>query len=139
MTTKLNDLRALIPTKTITITPTNPPRAHGKYVYQRVAKGVGNVVGYPHRALQLRRHVIPYDPKTSKQIRQRTHFKNAVTAWHAASESERSTAHAVAEQKNTTLFTAYISKWMKENPLPQGTLWDGGSTVWDSGATVWDV
>ena len=135
----LNDLRSIFPTKTISMAPANPPRPAGKYVFQRVAPGLGNVVGTPGRVLQLRSHVIPFDPKTLPQIFHRMHFVNAVAAWHAATQEEKAVAIPTAEQKNITLFNAYISDWMRANHAPTSTSWDGGATTWDNGATTWDA
>lgn len=139
MTAKLNDLKSITPSGTVRITPTNPPRAPGRYVFQRVKRGLGNVIDHPGRALQLRTHVIPYDPRTLAQRRQRTHMRNAVAAYHAATEQEKHAQHADAITRQVTDFNAYLAHWMRTNPLPTGAAWDAGAANWDAGATMWDL
>lgn len=135
----MNDLKSITPAGTISITPTNPQRPAGKYVYQRVRRGLGNVVGHPNRALQLRSHVIPFDPRTLAQRRQRAHMRNAVSAYHAATEQEKRAHHAEAIINQVTDFNAFVAHYMRTNPLPNGTTWDAGAVLWDSGAALWDI
>lgn len=135
----MNDLKSITPAGTISITPTNPQRPAGKYVYQRVRRGLGNVVGHPNRALQLRSHVIPFDPRTLAQRRQRAHMRNAVSAYHAATEQEKRAHHADAIVRQVTDFNAFVSNWMQENPLPTGADWDTGASNWDTSTSMWDL
>lgn len=68
---------------TIEFCPVEPPRPCGKYVFQGVKPGLGNVPNRKHKDLQLRRHVIPFDPKTPQQIMRRTAFRIAIYEWRA--------------------------------------------------------
>lgn len=51
------------------------------YVYQRVAKGKGNIAHPGRYDLQLRRHVIPADRQTPLQLAARQRMREAVGHW----------------------------------------------------------
>lgn len=67
----------------IYLCPVAPARPCGLYVFQRVAQGKGNIDTDRRKATQLRRHVIPHDPRTPAQLAQRSRFRAAVAAWQA--------------------------------------------------------
>lgn len=94
-----------------TITLENPPAggSPGRYVFQRVGQGFGNLPGGDGYDMQIRRHVIPADPQTPAQLARRAAFAAAVASWHAATPEERETARQLAESRGITLFNAWLS------------------------------
>lgn len=86
-----------------------------KWVYQRVKKGFGNILTRHPYDLQLRRHVVPFDPQTSAQLSRRQVFANAVAAWHALTPSEKD---QWAEQGKPHALPGYhwfLSSYLKSN------------------------
>lgn len=100
-------------TGTLSFCPTNPPRPCGKYVYQRVAPGLGNVEGVPLDNLQLRAYVIPADPKTPAQLARRNLFSLAVSGWHSLTEEQRWAWRDAGARRNISSFNAYISAYLR--------------------------
>lgn len=135
----MNDLKSAVVSGTINLTPTNPPRPAGRYVFQRVAPGLGNVAGAPNDALQLRRHVVPLDPKTLTQRARRAVMRWAVYKYRQASAAVRAAAQPHADRKKITLFNGWISSWSENHPLRLRARWDAGTSEWDNGASLWDV
>ena len=113
---------ALLITKTLTFTPTNPPRPHGKYVFQRVAPGKGNIAGRPAWDLQLRAHVIPVDPQTPAQVARRDHFRAAVAFWHASTAQDREQWKKTAENRSIPVFNAALSDLLQNYNYVDGLL-----------------
>lgn len=113
---------SLLITKTLTFTPINPPRPFGRYVYQRVKPGAGNVSGYPGLTLQLRAHVIPLDPKTPAQIARRDLMRSAVARWHTLTTQDKDPYKITAEKRQITVFNAFISDTLKNWHLVGGVL-----------------
>lgn len=109
-------------TKTLTFQPTNPPRPHGKYVFQRVAPGRGNVAGRPAWDLQLRAHVIPIDPMTPAQIARRDHFRAAVALWHASTNQDKEQWKKTAQNRSIPVFNACLSDLLRNYILVDGVL-----------------
>lgn len=89
----------------------NPPDGlpPGRYVYQRVGAGLGNVPGQPNNDMQLRRHVVPADPQTPAQLARRAAFAAAVASWHTATQEQREAVRPLAERKAISLFNAWVS------------------------------
>lgn len=81
----------------------------GRYTFQKTAAGHGNIEGFAHADMQLRRHVVPADPKTSAQLARRTAFAAAVASWHAATQEQREAVRPLAERRQISLFNAWIS------------------------------
>jgi hypothetical protein len=100
---------------TLTFEPTDPPRVLGKYVYQRVAPGLGNVTSDPTRSLQLRAHVTPTDPSTAPQLARRALFSQAVAAWQALSPSEKDTWRPEAAKRGLPAYQFFLSRHIRDN------------------------
>lgn len=86
---KKNPVPALLATKKVWVQDPLLPAVWSLMVLQRVAPGRGNVINYSKNALQLRRHVIPRDPRTPKQQAQRARFRAAQLAWYAQDLTSR--------------------------------------------------
>jgi hypothetical protein len=109
-------------TQTLTFQPDDPPRPLGKYVYQRVAPGKGNVTARPAKDLQLRAHVIPIDPHTPNQVARRLLLAAAVARWHATPLQEREQWRPLANARALTLYMASISDTLTNYHLVNGEL-----------------
>lgn len=106
----------LLITGTLTFDPPDPLKPAGKYVFQRVAPGKGNLPGHPAFDLQLRRHVIPFDPMTPAQLARRALLAAAVARWHATAPAERQQWAGIAKQRKISLFNASVSDYLKNPP-----------------------
>lgn len=115
-------MKYLTITKTLTFEPEELGLPFGKYVFQRVAPGRGNVPGRPRADLQLRRHVIPADPETPAQIARRDLFRAAVERWHARTPSDLDHWKQTAHKKRIPLFNACLSDTLKHYHLENGVL-----------------
>lgn len=98
---------------TLYFCPVEPVRPCGKYVYQKVRAGLGNVPSDPHKALQLRRHVIPYDPHTPAQTARRARMASGVAAWHALGPDDKKAWRAAGASRRLPGFQTFISAWLK--------------------------
>lgn len=112
----------LLITQTLNHAPTDPPRPMGKYVYQRVRPGLGNVASSPDASLQCRLHVVPLDPRTPAQLARRDHLRAAVVRWHETPVQDRGIWQALADRKNITLFNASVSDALTNYNLVGGIL-----------------
>jgi hypothetical protein len=124
-----------------------------KVVYQGTTPQFANYETNDGKPRQVREWVIPYDPKTTPQLKQREKLRRAVQAWFDSDQAQRETALATAIKKKVTLFMAFISDWIKASPpievliwdynsalwdtLPVG-VWDGSTATWEAGAEPWD-
>jgi hypothetical protein len=124
---------------TLTYTPALPIRDPGKYVIQRVGKGLGNVPGQPDNNLQVRLWTAGTNPNTTGQQTQRAKMTAAVSAWAALSAADKRQWRTAAVAHSLTGYNWFISQYLLGNVTPAGTTWDGGATTWDGGATLWDV
>lgn len=95
--------------------PVNPPRPCGTYVYQRVRSGLGNVEGVAGDNLQLRAHVIPYDPKTAAQLARRALMAAAVALWHTFTPDEKKAWRAAGKARSLPGFNAWVSHYLRSN------------------------
>lgn len=109
----------------------------GKYVYQRTHKGGGNVPGDKHMRQQVRRHVIPRNPRTTAQGFQRGRFAIGVAAWHALTADDKAQWKKNGAQYRLGAFQIFMRVWCLSTALPTSTEWDGGTTSWDGGTTSW--
>lgn len=102
--TSLLDIRA-------TVTLDAPPlgKPPGRYVFQKVAPGLGNLPGAPLGDRQMRAYVIPVDPQTPAQLARRAAFAAAVASWHAATPEQRETVRPLADRRRISLFNAWIA------------------------------
>ena len=115
-------MKNLLITKTLTFKPDNPLLPHGKYVFQRVAPGKGNLPDRPALDLQLRRHVIPLDPMTPAQIARRDLFRAAVARWRSPIGDDMDRWHLIARRRSIPLFNACLSDILKNWHLESGVL-----------------
>ncbi len=112
MTTKLNTTITGI-RGTVAICPIDPPKPCGKYVYQRVQPGKGNVAADPSKALQLRRYVIPFDPRTPAQIARRARLAAGVATWHALSAEQKKAWSAEGKRRQIGAYCAFLSAFLR--------------------------
>ena len=115
-------MKNLLITKTLTFKPDDPLLPFGKYVFQRVSPGTGNLPDRPRLDLQLRRHVIPYDPMTPAQITRRDLFRAAVGRWRAPIGDDLDRWELIAHSRNIPLFNAALSDILKNYHLEGSTL-----------------
>lgn len=108
---------ALMITKTLTFQPEDPPRPLGKYVFQRVAPGRGNVTTRTRRDLQIRVHVIPFDPMTPAQIARRDLFRAAVARWRAPVGDDMARWKRIALNRSIPVFNAALSDILRNYHL----------------------
>jgi hypothetical protein len=98
---------------TLTFTPADPPRPLAKYVVQRVGAGFGNVAADPTLRTQIRAHVIPLDPQTTKQLARRATFAAAVLAWHALPPADRAYWRERGAKHGLPGFNAFLSFYLR--------------------------
>lgn len=96
-------------------TPTDPPRPAGRYVYQRVLAGLGNVQADPTRRLQLRRWVQGTYSNTAAQLQRRAVFRLAAVSWRHLSVTDKAHWKALGKRRRITSYNAYISHALKTN------------------------
>ncbi len=128
----------LLITKTLTFKPDDPLLPFGKYVFQRVAPGKGNIPSRPALDLQLRRHVVPPDPRTPAQLARRDKMRQAVLIWHGLSDAEKLEWKARGTARRISGFNAFVSAVLNGAPLVLPTVWDGQPAKWDDYADRWD-
>lgn len=104
--------------RSVTVPDPTAPGGSRRVVFQRVGRGLGNVPGSPLRNLQVRRHVVPADPRTLAQQARRLHLKNAVAAWHLLTPEEKLAYVPDAKRRRITPFNQFISAWLKTAAPP---------------------
>jgi hypothetical protein len=62
----------------------------GQTVFQRTIPWIAQGVKGPGLVTQIRRHVIPYDPRTTAQLLNRARFAAAVAAWRHLTAAQQS-------------------------------------------------
>ena len=117
---------ALNPRGKITFTPTDPPGPFGTYVYQGVEPGLGNVTNDPRARLQLRRRVIPTDPKTPPQLLNRQRWSEAMTAYNALPPLEKTALETTARPLKISGSNLWVKTWFATappttTPISEGT------------------
>lgn len=112
----------LLITQSLNFEPVDPPRPAGRYTYQRVKPGLGNVTGRQERDLQLRTHVIPFDPMTPAQIARRDLMRAAVAFWHVATSQDKEAWKITAQKRQISVFNACVSDVLKNYHLDGGLL-----------------
>lgn len=126
---------------TLSFVPVDPPKPHGKYVVQRCAAGLGNVTGDKRLSTQLRAHVLPVNPRTAPQMRQRGKLAAAVIAWRALSTAEIDELRPRAVARSLPVYQFFIGEFchtaVAQDFTAWRTEWDGHKTEWDSGKTLW--
>jgi hypothetical protein len=61
----------------------------------------------------LRMHVIPHNPRTPLQQRNRNHFAEGVEAWRSMHEAQRRFYRGIAKRR--TGYNLFLSKWMESS------------------------
>jgi len=74
---------------------------------------------------------------TAQQAR-RALYLDAVSAWNALTDTEKTAYSEAAEPLKITGYNMYLSQHIAPPPSV-GTIWDDGETSWDGGATLWDI
>jgi hypothetical protein len=87
----------------------------GKYVYQSVAPGLGNVEWDDTRTLQCRAHVVPTNPQTEAQQANRAKFAQALAAWQALSIEQRAAWQKIASRAGRRAYDIFMSDWLEKN------------------------
>lgn len=80
----------------------------------------------------------PAKRTSAAQQARRVIYIDAVSGWHALTETEKAEYSAQAKPLNITGYNLFLSQILTAAP-PAGTIWDTGATTWDAGATIWDV
>ena len=115
-------MKNLLITKTLTFKPDDPLLPLGKYVFQRVRPGYGNLIDRPRLDLQLRRHVVPTDPKTVAQMARRALFAAAVARWRAPIGDDMERWSTTAQNRSIPVFNAALSDVLLNFHLDGGLL-----------------
>jgi len=97
----------------LSLTPTDPPRQAGLYVFQRVRRGLGNITADKNRGMQLRRHVVPRDPKTPAQLARRSKFAQAIIAWRSASPQQKTDAAAAGARVGLPGYQWFLGAYIR--------------------------
>lgn len=110
----MKTLPALDARGSLNFTPTDPPRPAGRYVFQHVRAGLGNVVDDPSRTLQLRVWVLPFDPMTAPQLARREWFAYAVAAWQSMPQAEKDQWKVKGEKRRLPAYNAFLSWYLPQ-------------------------
>lgn len=97
----------------IYLCPTDPARPCGRYVYQRVRPGLGNVSASADLSLQLRRWVKGTNPRTPAQTARRDKFRAAIAAWHALDTASRHAWRAAGTSRRLPGYHAFLSAFLR--------------------------
>lgn len=95
--------------------PDGPDRGPGHYVYQRTRPGWGNIPEDKSGRLQLRRWVMPADPRTPAQLAQRARMTAGVAEWHALTPEARAAWKATGKARGIPAYNAFLSAYMRDN------------------------
>jgi hypothetical protein len=109
--TKLHE-NSLLPIGKITVEVDPLTGLSIPYVYQRVAKGKGNIPLQGPHDLQLRRYVLPAPTVTAKQKQKRTKFRQAVAAWQRLSLTEKAAWNRKAEMLTLSGYNLFIREYL---------------------------
>lgn len=110
---------ATLVTGTIVIRPEPQSQEFERFVLQRVEKGSGNIPTNRKHDLQLRRHVIPADPKTPPQLAGRARIRAATEAWHDLSPEEKQGWRDKARNMVMTGFNLHNREFCRKHPLSE--------------------
>ncbi|MFH0975879.1 MAG: hypothetical protein V1874_08870 [Spirochaetota bacterium] len=89
-------------------------------LFSKVSGRAGNVVWYKRLNTQcIRSYIIPCNPNTFTQRRNRQSFAKAVKSWQALAEEEKNKYNRKARNLNMSGYNLYISDFMKER-IPAG-------------------
>lgn len=87
------------------------------FVYQRTARGYGNLEQPGRWDMQLRRHVIPTDYQTAPQLACRARLRNATLAWQQLGENDKQHWRNLASQRRLTGFNLFVRDYCRTHPL----------------------
>jgi hypothetical protein len=108
---------ALLPRGVLTELDPQQPGGTVRVVYQRTARGLGNVPNVPGRVLQRRAYVIPADPRTPIQRALRARLAAATAAWKTLPELDRTAWRALALSRGPTGFMLYVRDYCAAHPI----------------------
>lgn len=95
---------------------TGKARSDGQLVvYQRAAKGFGNLRGAGGQDLQLRAYVAPANPQTPAQTLNRQRHAAATAAWQALPPEERASWNARAARQPRSGFNLFVRAYRREH------------------------
>lgn len=100
-------------TGTVYLCPVSPPLPCGKYVFQRVRAGLGNIETDPSRSRQMRRWVIPADPMTAPQLARRSKFRDGVQAWQSFTDAQKAAWADAARSSGLPAYNYFLSYFLK--------------------------
>lgn len=83
-----------------------------KVVYQGTSPQFANYYTKNGKPRMVRGYVNVTNPKTPAQIIQQTRLKNAVAAWHAATDDEKKAFSSIAKTRQITNYMAFISAFI---------------------------
>lgn len=109
-------------TGTLKFKPADPLLPLAKYTFQRTAPAKGNLKGFGLFDRQMRRHVIPLDPKTLSQVARRDLMRAAVARWHASTAQDKNQWKSDALNRAISVFNASIADTLKNYHLVNGVL-----------------
>jgi len=112
---KLPRALGLEPRGKLYLCPTAPAAPCGIYVIQGVRAGLGNVPDHPRRDVQMRRWVIPQDPKTDAQRARRLLFAIWVSNWQQLPPEEKKQWRDIGAARALPGFCAYLSHHLKQS------------------------
>jgi hypothetical protein len=113
-------------TGTLTEPDDDNPSLFKRYVYQRVAPGLGHRTLTKARDLQRRRHVIPYDTRTPYQLALRARFADATAAWHTLTDEEKAAYAERAAVNRWSNFNQHVREWTRAHALDPADYPDTG-------------
>lgn len=121
---KLHEI-SVLPTGRITVEVDPVTGATVPYVYQRVAKGKGNIpLPGPHD-LQLRRHVTPSTGPTPEQAAKRAGFALAVAAWQALTTPEKGEWKNRARAMQVSGYNLFLREYLRPTTIPTTAEYSG--------------
>ena len=92
----------------------NMPRGKvGNFVFQRTKPESANCTEHGDPRLQIRRHVIPFDPMTPAQLAQRRKLTNAAFEWHNLSDTARQREYAKANGNKSKAYANFCARKLK--------------------------
>lgn len=98
-----------------TVPASNEIESAQKIVYQRVAKGKGNLGSIGKYGLQLRREMPRQDAKSPRQLVLRGRVREATRAWQALELEERAVWKVKADGFHYTGFNLFVQEFLKGN------------------------
>ena len=139
-----NPLPGLLATHTVWVPQPDPNAPPVRMVMQRTGAGFGNVEGIPGQKLQLRAHIIPYDPKTPAQLARRALFAAAQAAWYALTPAERATWTADADAYALTGRQYFTRRYMASHAAPAVPMtirvsWPASGPLWPLVVGAWPI